>query len=273
MRIGILLATVLSVVMSVSAATFSSNTFALYEVDSALQSTIVAVPVSGYGADGELSDARINSLVCPHGLTEGDMLLAVTSGVSYAAWELKPVAGSTTGAMEWRPIATAQRVDSGTRSSIIAENDGTGTIARGQGLMLIRKNPGTRDNKGKFSLFGLWKGGETTVTIRGGSSSAPTYTMLADPVAREPLNLNALAWPAARIGANDTLVLTSESSASRVYLWDAKKNSWYYAKTAIANGMITTEYVYNLDPVPPGTGFWYVRRTEGDFTLTFPSDN
>lgn len=247
----------------------SSNTFALYEIDtSAQQNTIVAVPVTGYGAD---DDVRIDSLVWADGLTQGDMLLAVTSGVSYAAWSLQPVAGSTTGAMSWQPMSTVQRLDSSKekRSGIIANNDGTGTIPRGQGLWLIRQNPGTASAKSSFSLFGVWNDDVITVTVRGGSSAAPSYTMLADPSATADLDLNAIEWPDG-VGATDTLVVPSDAATNRVYLWDAEKKKWYYAKTSLSDGAITTEYVYNLDKIPAGTGFWYVRRTDGELKITFP---
>lgn len=247
------------VALAAAAEIRSPRTFALVDVEGSRANTIIAVPWSGF--DG---DIRIDHLVWPQGLTTGDMVLAVTNGVSYGAWILQAVPGSDTGAREWRPIATVKRNDSGREISILADNDGTGTVVRGSGLWLVRQNPGTA-----FSLHGILHASSASVTIPGGSTSVPTYMLLAHPDATRAVNVNSLAWPADKIGAKDLLVVSTGTSTSQNYLWDSKLGKWYYGKTSVQNGAIATEYVYDLADIPAGTGFWYVRRTAGDITIDF----
>lgn len=269
MRRKAFLACALSLSAVASAAVRSSNTFAVFDVSSSsLAHTMIAVPVAGYAQDGVVSDSRIDHLVSPAGLTAGDMLLAVTNGVSYAAWSLQPAANGENGAKEWQPISTVQRLDADKRTSVMADNDGTGTIGRGHGLWLVRQDPGAKGAPKGFSLCGIWTESATEVTIHGGTVANPYYTILARPSVSDSLVINELAWPSDKIGAKDTLVVPTDSSAGRVYQWDATKRKWYYGQTSVKNGMISTERVYDL-VVPAGTGFWYVRRAAGDISLTF----
>lgn len=236
----------------------SANTFAMVDVASAKANTIIAVPWTG--ADGDL---RADRLVWPQGLTTGDMLLAVTNDVGYAGWILQPVAGDAGGARAWVPMSTAQRTDATSRVTW-KDHDGTGTAARGTGLWLIRQA-----TSAPFTLYGLASDGAAAVTVRGGTSKAPTYTMIASPDATRPVDVNALPWPADKIGLNDQIVVPTSGTASQNYLWDDVERKWYYGRTYVKdNGRIGTEFIYTL-PIPAGTGFWYVRRTAGDFTLSF----
>lgn len=237
----------------------SANTFALTTVSSSsLTNTIVAVPWRGCD-----SDIRVDRLVWPQALSKGDMLLAVTNGVTYAAWVLQDDPASASGARVWSPIATVQRPATGT-TGILAENDGSGTVASGHGLWLVRQNPSAA-----FNLHGIWREGAVSVTIKGGSAAEPVGTLLAHPDTTRAVDLNTLAWPSDKIGAKDTLVVPLDAKTTRNYLWDAKRAKWYYGRTSVQNGAIATEYVYDLAPIPAGTGFWYVRRVAEDFTLTF----
>lgn len=230
----------------------SSNTFVLADVSSTKANTIVAVPWTG--ADG---DIRVDRLVWPHGLTTGDMLIAVMNGSGYAGWTLT---GDAEGARTWEPMSTARREEA-TGNVIWADHDGSGMVARGSGLWLIRQNVSAN-----FSVYGLSSSAEASVTIRGGSSKGPTYTMIASPSVTEAVDVNALPWPKDRIDKTDRIVVPTSTAASMVYLWDAQKLMWYYGRTFVGNGVIETQYVYEL-PVPAGTGFWYVRRGATDFTL------
>ena len=238
----------------------SANTFALVTVSSSsLTNTIVAVPWMGCGGD-----IRIDRLVWPEGLTTGDMVLAVTNGVTYAAWTLQADPSLGNGARSWQPISTVQKLESG-HSAILADNDGRGTLACGNGFWLVRRNPAGS----AFCLYGIWRNGPVSVTVKGGSAAAPVSTMLAHPDVSRAVDLNALAWPVDKIGPKDTLVVSLDAKTTRNYLWDGKKGKWYYGRTSIQNGAIATEYVYDLAAIPAGTGFWYVRRVADDFTLTF----
>ena len=238
----------------------SSNTFVMADVSSTKTNTIVAVPWTG--VDG---DIRIDHLVRPNGLTTGDMLIAVTNDVNdvndvrYAGWILQGDAG---GARAWVPMSTAQRPDATSRV-VWTDHDGSGTVARGTGLWLIRQNTSSA-----FTLYGLATDSAATVTIRGGSSAQPTYTMVASPDVTQAVDVNALPWPKESVGKSDRIVVPTSTAASQNYLWDNAKQMWYYGRTSVKDGMIETTYVYDL-PIPAGTGFWYVRRTAGDFTLTF----
>lgn len=237
----------------------SKNTFAMVDVASTKANTIIAVPWTG--ADGDL---RADRLVWPQGLTTGDMLLAVTNDVGYAGWILQPVAGDAGGARAWVPMSTAQRTDATSRLTWM-DHDGTGTAARGTGLWLIRQNVSSA-----FTLYGIASDGAAEVTVRGVTSESPaTYTMIASPNATRQVYINQLPWPADKIGLSDQIVVPTSGMASQNYLWNSVKGKWYYGRTYVKdNGRLGTEYVYDL-PIPAGTGFWYVRRTAGDFTLTF----
>ena len=233
----------------------SSNTFVMADVSSTKTNTIVAVPWTG--VDG---DIRIDHLVWPNGLTKGDMLIAVTNGTGYAGWTL---VGPEDGARSWEPMSTAQRPDATSRV-VWTDHDGSGAVARGTGLWLIRQNTSSA-----FTLYGLATDSAATVTIRGGSSAQPTYTMVASPDVTQAVDVNALPWPKESVGKSDRIVVPTSTAASQNYLWDNAKQMWYYGRTSVKDGMIETTYVYDNLPIPAGTGFWYVRRTAGDFTLTF----
>lgn len=265
MRSGILICA-LSVSAAVLGAVRSSNTFALTAVaTSSMTNTIVCIPWTGYTEPGEPTvDSRIDHIVSPYGLTDGDMILAVTNNVTYAAWMLTADSSEVGSPRHWTPITSSQKLADG--STLLERNTGDGLVARGSGLWLVRQNPGTKGHANPFYLYGQAATGGAEVLIRGGSKSVPTCTMLACPDASVAVNVNRIAWEG--VGADDTLIVTTDSAMSRYYMWDATKKLWYYAKTSVSAGAIVTEYVTDLPDIPAGVGFWYVRRTAGDITVS-----
>lgn len=267
MKKTILIGMALSALSAIAADVFSSNTFAVTEVSSAATNTIIAIPWTGYTPTGSQDlDVRVDRLVSPRNLTAGDLVLVPTSEVSYAAWALTEV-DVANGAMAWEPIATAELLESNiatNRNPLIKNNDGEAIIARGHGMWLIRQDP-TKP----FYVYGQWATGGKSVTVEQGASDTPAYTMLGDPLLRE-VDINALKWE--NVGAGDSVIITTDSSATKNCTWDSTKNMWYHVevKSVIKFGrtVASSTKVYDGLTVPAGAGFWYVSRG-GAPTVTF----
>ena len=247
---------------------FSSNTFAVTEVTSSATNTIIAIPWTGYTPTGSQDlDIRVDHLVSPRNLTVGDLVLVPTSDVSYAAWALAESAIAN-GAMAWEPIATAEVLAENITTSknpLIKDNDGDAIISRGHGMWLIRQ-----DTTKPFYVYGQWAKGGKSVTVEQGASDTPAYTMLADPLLRA-VDINTdIRWE--NPGSGDSVVITTDSSATKNCTWDSAQQKWYHVDLQkITKGAITVSKsvkVYDGLTVPAGAGFWYVSRG-GAPTVTF----
>jgi len=109
------------------------------------------------------------------------------------------------------------------------------------------------------------KAGDYVITIPGGSQDDPKSVLLANPTMSD-VEINSLRF-AGTISDNDTIwVPSANPDVATTY---RRKNGVWEKKTYVYIGKRkTTEWVAE-GSIPSGTGFWYVRRTAGDLTLTW----
>lgn len=283
---------------------YSSNIHAMVKVVSCDTNTIISVPWMFYTPDGaSTTNLPVDRLVRPTNLTVGDYVLAHLPDPSnpvkqtFAAWELtvteEPVPGVANPRLpkeeypndycwKWEPVMTASRVErleqdsNGSYRTDVWVPDGiaTQTECRGYGVWLLRQKPTENGNAKPFYLYGQWTTGNATVTIKGGSPETPVCTMLANPDCLHATDVNELTW--SNVGAADTLILTTDSKTTLYCTY--KNGSWGYSTQTRVNKnegkdkpayWVVKTVREDAPEVPAGTGFWYVRRTSGDVTLTW----
>ena len=82
------------------------------------------------------------------------------------------------------------------------------------------------------------------------------------------MDLNALQFTGS-VGNNDTIALNMDGATSTVFVRNKENTEWGRYKKSRVNGYIQSVFVKD-GTIPPGRGFWYVRRAEGNLTLTWP---
>lgn len=196
----------------------------------------------------------------------------------------------------WQPIMTVTQngtVTNGVgRSEVFfPENSETNTACRGYGIWLCRQNPLENDGRARsFYLYGQWADGNATVKIPAGTGEAPTSVMLANPDCSRETDVNdagLLGVTVGTIGADDTLIITTDAKTS--FFCYRMNNRWCYSRQELVNvnegkfksdgvtpkaerWVVQTVY-HDAPKVPAGTGFWYVRRTEGELTLEWKASS
>lgn len=249
----------------------STNTFGMATIYSSDTNTIVAVPWTWYSRREEDAGAIFaEKLVSPENLSTGDFLVLLTDATGnatskaagYAAWTLDEN-------LKWQPTATVACAPDGgvAHTTVLAgSND---TIARGYGIWLLRTNPLNEDGTPKpFHVYGQFVSQGATVTVKGGGSrTAPVFTMLADPYLREVKVNEDIAW-GSNPGTLDSLAIVTDQTTFRYCKWNGTQ--WWYSKVTYdeKKGVNVTTRVTDIR-VPAGAGFWYVRRTDGDFNVTW----
>ena len=266
----------------------STNSFGFLKVVSGYTNTIIAVPWKGYTSDGKPTlDLRADRLVKPRNLTEGDELLLLgPDNETFASWVLAPrtetVAGKETTVHFWEPRMTARKYADGT--SYVALGAESNAVVRGYGLWLIRQNPVSANGAtNAFYLHGQWTDGGETVTIGGTGLKGvngyvdAVYTMMANPDCTKETAINGddMPWKDMSIGKNDSLILNTDAKTTKYCTWRTDKKlgltGWCSShQEKVSASVSKTVYDYDLK-VPAGVGFWYVRRTEGDLTFTWPA--
>lgn len=277
--------TVCGLLTLVAGAVDSSNIHGVLRVDSATTNTLIAIPWRGYAEfNDDRYDLLADRLVKPRNLTLGDelLLLDATGSQTFASWTLQDV-GKDGVRWSWVPGTTVRRREDGSSAVFVAD---AGTpVKRGYGLWLVRQNPVDADGKARpFYLHGQWTSGPQDVSVFGISEGmrgirgydVAGYTMLANPDCTHETDLNGdLEWDWSRIGTNDTVVISNDRNAAeycfrREIRRGADKGKfssrWYKAVVSGSEGGGTTTYT-DVIKVPPGTGFWYVRREPGDLTV------
>jgi hypothetical protein len=211
-------------------------------IDSTLPVTAVGVPWVDVGNTN--SNVKVADLVKTDGLTDGDNLYVFNNGtwtfytLDSGAW----VAGTTA------------------NSSITATagTPGTATIARGQALYLERSSYSQ-----PFYVYGAVGSALTSTTLTGA-----TKYLVASPKATAftPTTSNISgATPKSRTAAGDQIVVPLTGGATRTYTLAGGK--WGYATST---GRVTQDDTANYQPVPLGTGFWYVTSSsENSITITW----
>ncbi len=281
----------------------SPNTHAIVKVISPLTNTIVATPWTFYTPDGApTTNLPIDRLVRPTNLTTGDMVIALTNNVKYAAWRLvetdeDEVGGDGRKSRRWEAVTTVQRVnaDAAARTDIWNGDHQDMTQQRGYGLWVYRQNPLELDENGApkkdaagnvvpkpFYLYGQLASGEAKVKVYGKDVKIdePVFTMLANPHLNQTVKLNDIFagyWD--HIGPDDKIIIPTDHNQHiyclRLGTRSGPAKSWCYARMTITSGGLQkTEYVTDI-PFDPHIGFWYVRHSIGtsgkeDFDFTWP---
>lgn len=242
----------------------SSNIFGIIKIESVTTNTIIAVPWTWYSAE-EPAATHIPSdkLVKTTNLTDGDRLLQYRRdgerGDHYESWILEDG--------EWTPIPT---VTSNAVYQAVSGADGAVSV-RGYGLWLVRQHPVYTEGPDKGKPIPFWLHGQSIIRQEvskayGGTRTKPTYTMMGNPYC-EPVRINDLAF-AGDIGRDDRIIVPNGANASK-YLEYKSKKGWRWARPTESGDALQNTYDYDVS-VPAGTGFWYVRRTAGDLTVTWP---
>ena len=143
-------------------------------------------------------------------------------------------------------------------------------LARGSAFWVVRGTPrdGDAAQAAKpYFLYGQHLAGTYEQTLSGGSQENPASSLCANPTPNS-VDLNALQFTGS-VGNNDTIALNADGATSTVYVRNKANTGWGRYKKSFVNGYIKSVFVTD-GTIPPGTGFWYVRRAEGDLKLTWP---
>ena len=266
-----------------------SNIHGLLKIETAYTTnTVIPAPWTDYTRDGSpTNDIRVDRMVKPRNLTDGDLLLQYANGGVYRAWILEKDAGeegvwTPLNTVKQRPLVggTTNTVDSFAKGDFYVKPDGTETQKRGYGLWLQRQNPlDAQGNPVPFYLYGQWLTGAETVTIGGTNADdvAIAYpgaqygfvhdTMLANPDCTSGTTINDYPWEGCD-GA-DTIILNHDS-AMHEYCFRLQKSKrsgggwldgwWQFGLSGYTTNGIATQ---------AGVGFWYERRAAGPMTHTW----
>ncbi len=222
----------------------TTNQFGLLKVLSAATNTIISAPWVALGVDVENPAAmNVAKLVKTTNLTAGDQLI-LFDGTSYAAWVLNPDRTA------WEP-QTILSTDSPLGVEVSAGAANT-TLARGQGIWLVRKNP--TDGSGNalpFYLYGQYTSAPATTTI-----TANKTALLANPNPAASFNFGSV--NPGESGSEDKIIIPG-NAMPKVYTY--KNSAWGYDKTTTTTqGGETIQLktrVTNENTVNAGQGFWY----------------
>ena len=261
-----------------------SNIHGLLKITSPTANTMIPAPWKGYTRDGSpTNDIRVDRMVKPRNLTDGDRLLLRCEGdgvpeiTYFKVWILKK--NGAAGEGEWVPQeAERVNVDVAVKGTVEVDlrPDGDERQRRGYGMWLERQNP--RDAQGNplsFYLYGQWMTGEETITLGGGTVETPTCTMIANPGV-DDVKANDLPWENVYEGTEinncDTLIRPNGSTASD-YIY-RMNGQWQFSvivpyTDAKGRTRLRTEFTTDI-PFGEGRGFWYVRRTPEPTSFTWP---
>ena len=230
----------------------SVTTAGVLRVTSSLTNTVTAVPWASMTTDSaESTPVSVAETVNPNGLSAGDEILAydAASGV-FRAW-------TRAADNAWKPVTTV------TPTLVTSEEADAASFARGDAFWLVRS-----DSSGPFFLVGRHADGACATPIAPGSAAAPASTLCANPTGKA-ISFKDLVFNG-EIGADDTIVVTADDGIPSVYVWNASKNAWGYWHKTLVGRRIQSTWVED-GSVSPGMGFWYVRRSSGALSITWPS--
>ena len=217
----------------------TSNICGWMKVTSELNNTIIGVPWVEVNGQNDAA-VKVANLVKTDNLTAGDKLYFYQSGTWYA-WTL--------GANGWE-AATTVTVDGVTASTPAADQG----IARGQALVLERQS-----TTNPFYLYGQYTATAVAPqTLTAGTVAQPVYTLVASP---KPETFDLNGGKITNVGADDTIVVPQNGGASTIYA--LKDGVWGYNKkvtTTFFGKQVTKSEWTVAEPLPAGTGFWYISR-------------
>ncbi len=211
------------------------NVCALMQVPSSTVNTMIAVPWVKVGAGTAVEVAK---LVKTDSLSQGDELYFYDGG-TYYHWVL--------GVNGWEGSTTASQ------SGTFTAPDATYTIPAGKALWVVRNG----QTKGDIWLYGQVPN-STSVTPAAGTSSAPVYTMIANPNTTG-FDLNAEGKVVA--GANgDQIMVNGEND--KLYTFNGTKWKRYVLEKKTFGSKTVTLKTETEDgcTIPAGIGAWYISK-------------
>lgn len=209
-----------------------SNVCALMQVPSTTANTMIAVPWVKVGAGTAVEVAK---LVKTDSLSQGDELYFY-DGSTYYHWVL--------GATGWEGSTTASQ--SGTFTAPGADY----AIPAGRALWVVRQ-----DTSKDIWLYGQVPA-STSVTPAAGTSTAPVYTMIANPNTAD-FDLNA----SGVVGADgDQIMVNGESD--KLYTFDGTNWKRYVTTSKTLGSKTVNLKTETADgcTIPAGIGAWYISK-------------
>lgn len=237
----------------------SSNVLGILPVTSSAKRTIVSVPWCAMSATDNAA-IQVSNVVKTANLTTGDMLHYVNSDGSYLSWRLAGEAGDV---KFWESVVIATEGEVST--SPAAHNQ---TVARGNCIVLIRQNPGTKDAPATFYLYGQVGTSSASVetSVVAGTADTPAYTLIGAPTAAA-WSVNGITWDS--VNEKDMICITLENGFQKFLTFQnekwGSKEPVFDEVNKIQTGEEWTEYKTSI---PAGQGVWYVSYG-GEPTITW----
>ncbi len=229
------------------------NICGLMNVPSTTTYTMIAVPWVTVGNSSEEATMQVANLVRTDTLTAGDDETAgdelyYYDGTAYLRWVLKTVDGKRA----WTPTATTLKDAKGANVTITAPGEDY-ALNRGKGLFLVRKNTAA-----EIWLYGQYDASAVSVAVTEGTTSAPAYTMIANPNATD-YDLNGTDTKVT--GAVGDQILLGDGG---VTLYTYKTTGWTKT-TTVTKTIGGVERLFKSDTtegvtIPAGQGAWYVSK-------------
>ena len=254
----------------------STNIIGVLEVDSAITNTVVAVPWKQLASDPKhAGNITVANYVSSLNLTPGDHVYAfeeipskgasASGGATYMMWTLQSDG-------TWTSATTIKSTEAGYSVMSVAEDAETKEFARTQAVWLQRQRPLDKDGKPvPFFLIGQYDSDGVEITVKGGTSSEPGYTLLSVPDYRD-YSINDLDWSGYASAADSTdFIRVVDGSQSFLLKWSDGK--WCTEEVNYRRGRPAgMKYVPYETPFKAGTGFWFCRHG-GEFTIKWaPSE-
>ena len=239
----------------------STNMVGVLKVASTLTNTVTAVPWVALAGDPTVpTNMAAEASLHVANLSAGDQLLAYDAAQRvYYGW-------TRTAAGSWEPQTTVTERD----GVALAAKPEDFRLARGSAFWVVRGTPRDGDTAQAakpYFLYGQHLAGTYEQTLSGGSQENPASSLCANPTPNS-VDLNALQFTGS-VGNNDTIALNMDGATSTVFVRNKENTEWGRYKKSRVNGYIQSVFVKD-GTIPPGRGFWYVRRAEGNLKLTWP---
>lgn len=236
----------------------SSNVLGILPVTSSAKRTIVAVPWCAMSATDDAA-IQVSNVVKTANLTAGDMLHYVNSNGSYLSWRLANGAGDV---KYWESVNIATEGDVSVSPS--AHNQ---PVSRGNCIVLIRQNPGTKAEPNTFYLYGqVGTSASVETAVVAGTPGSPAYTLIAAPTAAA-WHVNSIDW--SNVGENDSICIMLENGFQKFLT--CKDGAWgemvpvYDEEKHKKTGETWSAYT---TAIPAGQGAWYISQG-GSPTITW----
>lgn len=232
----------------------SSNVLGLLPITSSAKRTIVAVPWCAMSATDN-AEIQVSNVVKTANLTIGDMLHYVNSSGSYLSWRLASGAGDV---MYWESVNIASENGEITVSPS-AHNQ---PVSRGNCIVLIRQNPGTKDAPATFYLYGQVGTSSASVetSVVAGTTGSPAYTLIGAPTAAT-WSINGITWSG--VGENDMISITFSNGYQKVLTPKLVNEVWKWGSmVSVYDGNRKTgeEWAVYDASIPAGQGVWYISQ-------------